>query len=93
MVLAYQLAPGKTREDFRAFKEIDLSWVSANNGTNHATVWTRRSAAWPFDGFDETTFATREDFRIAYEGNEAILGAAEGLFGDRVLVVVVNEKR
>lgn len=92
MVLAFQLEEGKTREDFQAFKEIDLSWVSANRGRNHATVWTERSPQWPFDAFDDTTFATVDDFWVAYEGNPAILEAAEGLFGPQVFVGIISVK-
>lgn len=92
MVLAFQLAEGKTPADFREFKEIDLPWIAENNGRNHATVWTERSPQWPFDAFEDVTFQTREDFTTAYAGNEELAEAAEGLFGDPVLVLIVTER-
>jgi hypothetical protein len=91
MVLAFQLAPGKTRADFAQFKAVDSPWVAANNGSNPVTWWTERSAAWPFDGFDEVTFASRADFDRAYAGNDELAAIAAGLFGDAVLAAVVVE--
>lgn len=92
MVLAFQLAEGKSRADFREFKEIDLPWIAENNGRNYATVWTERTPQWPFDAFEDVTFQTRDDFIAAYAGNEELAEAAEGLFGETVLVAIVTER-
>lgn len=92
MVLAFQLSPGKTREDFAKFKELDFPWVSSNRGSNRATIWTRRSVDWPFDAFEDVTFASRADFDRAYKGTPELAEAGEGLFGPTVLVVIVEER-
>jgi hypothetical protein len=91
MVLAFQLAPGKTPSDFAKFKALDLPWVAANHGSNRATIWTQRTEDWPYDAFEDVTFASRADFERAYAGNEELAKAGEGLFGDRVLVAIVEE--
>jgi len=91
MVLAFQLAPGKSREDFAKFKELDFPWVCSNRGSNRATIWTRRTNDWPFDAFEDVTFASKKDFERAYAGNDDLSKAGEGLFGDKVLAAIVEE--
>jgi hypothetical protein len=92
MILAFQLTPGKTREDFAKFKVLDGPWVASNNGSNSATIWTNRSGDWIFDAFEDVVFASKADFQRAYAGNEELGKAAEGLFGDNVLVAIVEEQ-
>ncbi len=92
MVLAFQLTPGKTRADFAKFKVLDGPWVASNNGSNAATIWTNRSGDWIFDAFEDVVFASKADFNKAYAGNEELGKAAEGLFGDQVLVAIVEEQ-
>ena len=91
MVLAFQLASGKTREDFAEFKKLDGPWVALNNGSNPSTIWTRRTETWSFDAFEDVTFASKTDFERAYAGNEKLTKAGEGLFGIKVLVAIVEE--
>ncbi len=92
MVLAFQLTPGKTRTDFAKFKVLDGPWVASNNGSNAATIWTNRTGEWIFDAFEDVVFASKADFNRAYAGNEELGKAAEGLFGDKVLVAIVEEQ-
>ncbi|GEM_PF-6982162 len=92
MVLAFQLPPGKTRADFAKFKVLDGPWVASNNGSNAATIWTNRSGDWIFDAFEDVVFASKKDFETAYAGNEELGKAGEGLFGDKVLVAIVEEQ-
>lgn len=90
MVLAFQLAEGRTADDFMEFKKLDLPWVVRNNGYNRSTVFTRRSERWPFDAFEDVTFASEADFRRAYLGNEELAKAGDGLFGPAVFVAIVE---
>lgn len=90
LLLAFQLAPGKTPEDFAAFKKIDLPWVASNHGANPTTCWTKRDDTWEFDAFEDATFASMDDFKRAYAGNDELTKAGEGLFGPKVLVAVVR---
>ena len=90
MVLGFQLAPGKSRDDFEKFKELDRPWVVQNKGYNSATYFTKRSAAWPFDAYEDVWFATRADFDRAYAGTPELAKAGEGLFGPKVLVAIVK---
>jgi|TARA_B110000438_G_C15700675_1_gene600930 hypothetical protein len=92
MVLAFQLTSGKTRADFAKFKALDGPWLASNNGSNAATIWTNRSGDWIFDAFEDVVFASKADFNKAYAGNEELGKAAEGLFGDQVLVAIVEEQ-
>jgi hypothetical protein len=92
MILAFQLAPGKTRADFAKFKVLDGPWVASNNGSNAATIWTNRSGEWIFDAFEDVVFASKADFERAYAGNDELGKAGEGLFGDKVLVAIVEEE-
>ncbi len=92
MVLAFQLPPGKTRADFAKFKVLDGPWVASNNGSNSATIWTNRAGDWIFDAFEDVVFASKADFERAYAGNEELGKAGEGLFGDKVLVAIVEEE-
>jgi len=92
MVLAFQLTPGKTRADFAKFKVLDGPWVASNKGSNAATIWTNRSGDWIFDAFEDVVFASKADFERAYAGNEELGKAGEGLFGDKVLVAIVEEQ-
>jgi hypothetical protein len=92
MVLAFQLPPGKTRADFAKFKVLDGPWVASNNGSNAATIWTNRSGDWIFDAFEDVLFASKADFERAYAGNDELGKAGEGLFGDKVLVAIVEEE-
>jgi hypothetical protein len=92
MVLAFQLAPGKTRADFAKFKVLDGPWVASNNGSNSATIWTNRSDDWIFDAFEDVVFASKADFERAYAGNDELGKAGERLFGDKVLVAIVEEQ-
>ena len=91
MVLAFQMAGGKTRQDFAAFKKLDAPWVASNNGSNAATLWTQRTETWVFDAFEDVIFASKSDFERAYAGNEDLIKAGNGLFGAKVLVVIVEE--
>ena len=91
MVLAFQLAPDKSREDFAQFKKVDAPWVTSNHGSNFATIWTERKGEWIFDAFEDVVFASKADFDKAYAGNEELNKVAEGLFGEKVLVVIVEE--
>ena len=91
MILAFQLAPQKTREDFAKFKKVDKTWVALNKGSNPETVWTERNGNWIFDAFDKVTFASIKDFNRAYAGNGKLNKMAEGLFGSKVLVAIVKE--
>ena len=90
MVLGFQLAAGKARADFEKFKELDRPWVAQNKGNNPATYFTKRTAAWPFDAYEDVWFATRADFDRAYAGTPALAKAGEGLFGPQVLVAIVK---
>ena len=92
MVLAFQLAPGKTRKDFARFKRVDGPWVTSNHGSNSATIWTKRQGDWVFDAFEDIVFASKKDFHRAYAGNEELNKAAEGLFGDKILIAIVEER-
>tara|TARA_B100000686_G_C16502517_1_gene817812 strand:+ start:110 stop:460 length:351 start_codon:yes stop_codon:yes gene_type:complete len=92
MILGFQLAPGKTREDFAGFKKVDAPWLVSNRGSNPATIWTERDGDWVFDAFEEVIFASLDDFNRAYAGNDELNTAAEGLFDDKVLVVIVEEE-
>jgi hypothetical protein len=92
MVLAFQLTSGKTRADFAKFKILDGPWVASNNGSNSATIWTNRSGDWIFDAFEDVVFASKADFERAYAGNDELRKAGEGLFGDKVLVAIVEEQ-
>lgn len=90
MVLGFQLAAGKARDDFEKFKELDRPWVVQNKGYNPATYFTKRTAAWPFDAYEDVWFATRADFDRAYAGTPELAKAGEGLFGPQVLVAIVK---
>ncbi len=90
MVLAFQFASKSDRSMFRDFKRVDLPWVRKNNGDNHATVYTGRSARWNFDAFEIVYFNSREDFERAYAGNDSLEKAAENLFGEEVLLLIVE---
>ena len=92
MVLAFQLTPGKTRTDFAKFKKIDGPWVASNKGSNAATIWTNRSGDWIFDAFEDVVFASKKDFQRAYAGNAELAKAGEGLWGDKVLIAIVEDK-
>jgi hypothetical protein len=92
VILAFQLAQGKTREDFAEFKKVDASWVASNHGSNFATIWTGSKGEWNFDAFEDIVFASKADFDRAYAGNEELNKAAKGLFGEKVLVVIVEEE-
>ena len=92
MILGFQLAPGKTRDDFAGFKKVDAPWLVSNRGSNPATIWTERDGDWVFDAFEEVIFASLDDFNRAYAGNDELNTAAEGLFDDKVLVVIVEEE-
>jgi hypothetical protein len=92
MILAFQLTPGKTRADFAKFKVLDGPWVASNNGSNTATIWTNRAGDWIFDAFEDVVFASKADFERAYAGNDELGKVGEGLFGDKVLVAIVEEE-
>ncbi len=90
MVLGFQLAAGKTRADFEKFKELDRPWVVQNKGYNPSTYFTKRTATWSFDAYEDVWFATRADFDRAYAGTPELAKAGEGLFGPQVLVAIVK---
>ncbi|MCC5878063.1 MAG: hypothetical protein JJU11_17735 [Candidatus Sumerlaeia bacterium] len=93
IMVAFQLASDKTRDDYRAFKELHLSWVSTNGGRSHATVWTERSEHWPYDGFDEMIVRSMEDFETIREGNRVINEARADLLRGRQFVALIRERR
>lgn len=93
ILIAFQLEPGKTRDDYRSFKELHLTWVSTNGGRSHATVWTEQTENWPYHGFDELTVRSMEDLERIREGSRVINEARAGLIRGRQFVALIRERR